>query len=322
MGLGGLDGSIGEEMGMWEVKVTSEKGKGLFAKNDIATIFAGESVVLQTPVLLIAKSLLETPSLPQKQRVLDVAVKQLPETTRTSVLSLHHSRSSNPVEKIAVSNSVTVNWPWIDHVPQLLAIVPEAARINHACRPNASWRFNDYTLAVEVFALKHIKPGEEITISYGFETRSFKRRVRSIEENLGFRCLCRLCTSDEDAVDASNERLSEIKALKSVLPTDPKDSPQLIALLPKLISQMEEEDLIIERPIYWAGRARRHWAVIAGKESWEQRRCGELEENVSGHSTWMTWEGDPFEGIGQGHPWEEKEDENQDHEHDHTRARG
>lgn len=38
-------------------------------------------------------------------------------------------------------------------------------RINHACRPNTLWRFDDYTLSFEVFALKDIKPGEEITRS-------------------------------------------------------------------------------------------------------------------------------------------------------------
>lgn len=162
--------------------------------------------------------------------------------------------------------------------------------------------------------------------------------MRSIKANLGFDCRCPLCTASEEEIEASNDRLSEIKALKSVLPTDHADSPQLISLLPPLIKNLEEEGLIAELPMYeeilaltwstfgiadrakyWAGRARKHWAIIAGKESWEQRRCGDLEDDVKSHATWMTWEGDPWEGVGQGHPWDEREG---DHDHDHDHAAG
>jgi hypothetical protein len=52
---------------------------------------------------------------------------------------------------------------------------------------------------------------------------------------------------------------------------------------------------------YWAGRARRHWGVVAGRESWEQRRCGELEEDVKGHATWKSWEGEKWEGDDREH---------------------
>jgi hypothetical protein len=70
---------------------------------------------------------------------------------------------------------------------------------------------------------------------------------------------------------------------------------------------------IKKRAVYWAGRARRHWAVLAGKESWEAKRCADLETDVEGHATWMTWKDDPWEGVGEGHPWDEH-----DHEHDHA----
>ena len=135
---------------------------------------------------------------------------------------------------------------------------------------------------------------------------------------------------------SSTDRLSEIKALRSVLPTDPSESPKLLGLLPNLIEALEKEGLITELPMYeeilaytwssfgiedrakyWAGRAQRHWAVVAGKESWEQRRCGELERDVKAHSTWMTWEGDPWEGVGAGHPWDEKAGDKHEHRHEH-----
>jgi hypothetical protein len=72
---------------------------------------------------------------------------------------------------------------------------------------------------------------------------------------------------------------------------------------------------IAKRAVYWAGRASRHWAVLAGKESWEAKRCGDLEKDVKSHATWMSWKDDPWEGVGEGHPWDEREG---DHDHDHA----
>lgn len=135
--------------------------------------------------------------------------------------------------------------------------------------------------------------------------------------------------------------MSEIKALKSVLPSDPKDSPQLLGLLPNLIAQLEAEDLTMDLPEYeeilaytwatfgiegraqyWAERAQKHWAVIAGKESWEQRRCGEMAKDVKRHATWESWDGeDPWEGVGEGHPWDDHEhSHSHDHDHDHDHS--
>lgn len=124
--------------------------------------------------------------------------------------------------------------------------------------------------------------------------------------------------------------------MKSVLPTDFEDSPQLLGLLPALIKNLEEEDLLLQLPQYeeilaltwssfgiekrakyWARRAKEHWTIITGRESWESKRCGELEADVKSHATWMSWKGDPWEGVGQGHPWDEKEGDH-DHDHDHS----
>ncbi|KAF2026862.1 hypothetical protein EK21DRAFT_102934 [Setomelanomma holmii] len=331
MAVGGQEGQIGEEMGTWEVKDTNDRGKGLFAKKDIAAVIAGESLIVKTPVLFVARSLLKTLSTTRRELVLSRALEQLPEKISKTLKNLAKSWDGSEAFDVIKTNGLEVKWPWVDDIPQLLAVTPEVARINHACRPNAMWRFNDYTLAFDVVALKDIKPD-------GFERRAFRRRTRSIVENLNFTCLCPLCTSSENAIMESNDRLSEIKALESVLPTDPADSPQLLGLLPNLIMTLEEEDLHTEtamyeeilaytwssfgwedRAKYWAGRARKHWAVVAGKDSWESRRCGDLEDNVKGHASWMTWEGDPWEDVGKGHPWDEKlNGHDHDHEHDHA----
>ena len=126
MSIGGMEGQVGEEMGMWEVKYAGEKGKGLFAKKDIAGIFPGESLIVQTPVLFVAKQILEIPDMPRPQLVLKQAVDQLPTKTREMVRKLDVNVDGT-VEDIVTTNGIAVKWPWVDELPQLLAVIPEAA---------------------------------------------------------------------------------------------------------------------------------------------------------------------------------------------------
>jgi hypothetical protein len=126
MDVGGLEGMVGEEMGIWEVKEAGGKGKGLFAKKDIAVIFAGESVIVKTPVLFVDRLVLESPSTSQRQLVLRKAVEQLPEKTRELVKKLDVNVDGT-VEDVVMTNGVSVKWPWVDEVPELLAVIPEVA---------------------------------------------------------------------------------------------------------------------------------------------------------------------------------------------------
>jgi hypothetical protein len=127
MAVGGLEGQIGEEMGMWEVKDTEDRGKGLFAKKDIGAIFAGESLIVKSPVLFISKQLVDTPSTTPKELVLDLAIEQLPEKTKALVKGLAKSWGGPEALDIVKTNGLEVQWPWVDEVPQLVSITPEVA---------------------------------------------------------------------------------------------------------------------------------------------------------------------------------------------------
>jgi hypothetical protein len=127
MAVGGAEGGIGEEMGMWEVKDTKDRGKGLFTKTDVAGIFAGESLIVNTPVLFVAKQLLSVPSTPSMELVLSRAVEQLPSNTRETVKSLSKSWGGLEAFDVVKTNGIAIKWPWIDEVPQLMAVTPEVA---------------------------------------------------------------------------------------------------------------------------------------------------------------------------------------------------
>lgn len=126
MGIGGMEGLIGQEMGMWEVRDAGVKGKGLFAKKDIGVIFAGESVIVQTPVLFVAKDLLEASSIVETQLLLKKAAEQLLEQSRKLVQALS-GNADGSIADIVETNGIGVKWSWVDDMPELLSVTPEVA---------------------------------------------------------------------------------------------------------------------------------------------------------------------------------------------------
>jgi len=61
-----------------------------------------------------------------------------------------------------ISRCISINIDGIEHV----CMIPLGDCLNHATHPNADWIYNEYTHSFDVYALKDIKPGESITISY------------------------------------------------------------------------------------------------------------------------------------------------------------
>lgn len=70
------------------------------------------------------------------------------------------------------------------------------SRINHSCLPNSSLRVSTTPSDLGVVtALRHIAPGEEITIDYGV-SGSRVQRQRHLREHFSFECRCERCTSE------------------------------------------------------------------------------------------------------------------------------
>jgi hypothetical protein len=99
------------------------------------------------------------------------------------------------------------------------AIFPHAARFNHACNPNATFSWNSAIGKETIHAMKDIKVGEEITISYC--DMIHERELRKWElKHYGFVCDCRSCESDENGevgewAEGSAERRFRLGELES-----------------------------------------------------------------------------------------------------------
>lgn len=105
----------------WEMKETASKGMGLFAKRNIK---AGETLILKSPALFIARDALDTPSRSRRRLLIETAVKQLPEKTRELVMVLSRRGGQSEYEDIIHTNSHRAKvWDGSSH----LVLVPEAA---------------------------------------------------------------------------------------------------------------------------------------------------------------------------------------------------
>jgi len=149
-----------------------------------------------------------------KEPLMKLSVNQLPPTTRGLFLSMAaHNESEEPyIEKIYTN---TFGEDFGDEEHSL--VVPETARLNHDCRPNAMYYFDRKTLTHYTHASRTIYAGEEITITYIDPLQTRLRRRAAIKRSWGFDCSCSLCSAEAQFIRESNRRVVEINKLTRIL---------------------------------------------------------------------------------------------------------
>jgi hypothetical protein len=152
--------------------------------------------------------------LPHKEALMKLSVNQLPPYTRALFLAMAaHNESEEPyIEKIYTN---TFGEDFGDEEHSL--VIPETARMNHDCRPNAMYYFDRNTLVHYTHASRRIYAGEEITITYIDPLQTRLKRREAIKRSWGFDCSCSLCSAENDFIRESNRRVTEIIKTTNIL---------------------------------------------------------------------------------------------------------
>ncbi|KAI0526417.1 hypothetical protein F5B22DRAFT_641563 [Xylaria bambusicola] len=108
-----------------------------------------------------------------------------PQADRLDLKSISRKVVSNIMSNAIILSSV------FDGVPLGIAFDPLISSANHSCDPNAVLVFNQPRH--EIRALRKIKAGEEILISYVEATNPFNVRQMQLKENYLFTCQCTRC---------------------------------------------------------------------------------------------------------------------------------
>ncbi|ERT00888.1 hypothetical protein HMPREF1624_02122 [Sporothrix schenckii ATCC 58251] len=211
--------------GAYMIQPTPGKGLGVVAARKIAQ---GEIAMLDLPAVLLSKAFLEDTAPLPRRRLIRRGLSQLPAETQKRVFALSTSTGGDVVDAILGTNTISLALG----MNQLhLGLYPELSRINHACNPNAYYRFSHRTLSIEVVAYRDIQPGEEITISYAQLTLSRTERRAFLQNNWHFNCSCSLCRADPDAMTLSEDRRRDMRKLQATLVQASRSGEYDLALL-------------------------------------------------------------------------------------------
>ena len=150
--------------------------------------------------------------------MLEDAIARLPPESQTDFKALYNTYGSGHLLGIARTNGFTIRKlsDSLDKEPIYVGIYKIGSRINHrfcvtfftrtwltssfSCIPNVYYHFNLRSFSVEFYAIREIKPGEQLFHSYCGVDKPLEER-RAIFAVYGFECDCRACanaTSESD----------------------------------------------------------------------------------------------------------------------------
>jgi hypothetical protein len=112
---------------------------------------------------------------------------------------------------------------------------PIISRINHDCRPNTQHTWNSSIKQETIHAIRDIKAGEEITISYNLGGPRQLRRER-MKEEFKFDCACSLCAPPVEGLQESDDREIRMQLLDDAI----GDADRLMASLGRALADCLE----------------------------------------------------------------------------------
>jgi hypothetical protein len=288
----------------FEVQSIPGKGFGLVAARAIPK---ASTILLDSPRIIASAEFPSHLSQAQGTSMFSHALAQLPHADRELVLSLDKSLGGTDIEDIMKTNAFSCQMHDGGQDEAYMCLFPSVARINHACKPNAHARFVPKTLLMEIKALRDIKVGEEIGISYGRVDLKFQERQRLYRDGWNFGCTCDMCTASQYAVTGSDQRRARFAQLRKILENltpQTYDAHQIVAWEKEIIELSAKEglDLLLatdyERLAYvytglgmrrdaklWAEKAKEsllEWTAVDGGPDNQIRRIEELLGELGG----------------------------------------
>ncbi|EPE10703.1 mannose-6-phosphate isomerase-like protein [Ophiostoma piceae UAMH 11346] len=209
----------------YTIKPSPGKGLGVMAARKIEQ---GEIIMLDLPAVLLSKAFLEDAPPLLRRRIIRRGLSQLPGAAQEKVYALDKTTGGDELDAILGTNTISLS---LGMNELHLGLYPELSRINHACNPNAYYRFSPRTLAIEVVAYRNIQPNEEITISYAQLTQSRTHRRDFLQSNWHFNCSCSLCRADPDSTTLSEDRRRDMRKLQGTLVEASRGGDYHLALL-------------------------------------------------------------------------------------------
>ena len=128
------------------------------------------------------------------------------------------------------------------------AVFRNICRINHSCKPNVVWSFNQAKKTKEVRATKTILAGEEVSACYIDPLSMAEDRQKMLSARFNFMCSCEICSLPPDHLKENDKLRREILGLNNNMEDVYDKNPQKALKYAKMkLERMEKiKDEMIE----------------------------------------------------------------------------
>ncbi|KAF2137363.1 uncharacterized protein K452DRAFT_110241 [Aplosporella prunicola CBS 121167] len=203
---------------LYTIQPIAGKGQGVISRTNIpkGTRILAEAATFKLPRFATNTSLIET-SIAQSLR-------RLTKDEQRAFFALHnaYTRAHKPIIGITKTNALPLG-----PNAQESGLFLTAARLNHACAPNAQNTWNATLDKLTVHVVKDVAEGDEITISYLDGAGPRSARQQKLHEAFGFACACATCSLSLPERQDSDERQDEIAELDELVADDARPGATL-----------------------------------------------------------------------------------------------
>lgn len=219
---------------LYDIVPIPNKGIGVIATQDIAK---GTRIMAEKPLFIVPTNVMER-GIQVVEKHLTEKLKTLDKDQQRAFLSLHncHGTTFSPFLAICKTNMLGLGSPPIGG-----GLFIEASRINHACNPNTQNSWNSRISRETIHAVRDIKKGEEITISYIGHFAAYVERQSILKIKFNFACACELCSLPPDLRRASDERLATIHRLDQAILSAGSNVKLGLGMVRRMLSLLDDE---------------------------------------------------------------------------------
>jgi hypothetical protein len=189
--------------GTYVVEHSKGKGLGVFAAHDLEI---GDIIMRETPALKIdPPEFVRGTGYPMSEvtKLVRAVFDTLSPAEQEEIMSLtYHATATEEatMDKLGIIFRTNAYNSGTE-----IGLFPKIARINHSCRPNASYYWSDRLNKRIIYATRRITKGEEIFVSYIPLLLPQEHRQKHLDR-YGFKCSCEACAQERAAKQASDAR--------------------------------------------------------------------------------------------------------------------
>ncbi|KAF8637089.1 hypothetical protein AX17_002994 [Amanita inopinata Kibby_2008] len=226
---------------MYRIAEVAGAGLGMFA---LADINPGDLILRERPMCLFPIALSVGAINLTPDQLIEQLVSQLTPDTRQVFLSLANckGKSHHNLRGILNTNALPAQAMPGSYNGVYGGVAHDLSRVNHSCTPNAIQRWCLIDMMFELRALRPIKKGEQVSITYLEPLQTRSQRRRELQAKYSFKCNCPICSLPQVESTRSDIRRTLLRTASE------KDNPQDDASLRAWIADaFLPDDYIIEQ---------------------------------------------------------------------------